>query len=142
MDNISEYANTIPGESLQSVRMTGGLPGLTTWLTPLKNTLLHAANLRTFHYKEHGIGTNFEFEDGERLPPIKNLLLKSYYWTHDAEQVRKHWNFSQMRSLRLTSVPMSAFLSSINMEDFANLHTLQLEDRHVYTDEDSVDTLS
>ncbi|KAJ6787082.1 hypothetical protein PWT90_07288 [Aphanocladium album] len=131
-----EYTEEIPANALQTLHMAGGLPPLVSCLAPLKQILLRATNLQTFHYRNYGRRTTLEFCEGEKLPPLRTLVLNSYFWNHSVEDARKHWDFSRIKSLRLTAVPLRAFLSSVSMADFINLHTLQLEDRNFYTDDD------
>lgn len=123
-------------KQLHSMRIAGGHPKLSRWLTPLKRMLLQATKLETFHYQDNGYGCSFELTDGERLPPIKNLHLKSYRWQHTRDQVDEHWDFARVRCLCLTDVPMYGFLRSISMTDFANLHTLTINCHSVYPDEE------
>ncbi|KAJ4259600.1 hypothetical protein NW762_007530 [Fusarium torreyae] len=56
------------------------------------------------------------------------MLLRSYDWHHNTEEVRKHWDFSRIQSLELVSVPIFNFLSSVSFPDFSKLHTLHVED--------------
>jgi hypothetical protein len=113
---------------------------LSTRLHSLKEALLQARRLETFHYQDRGQGDHFEFTDTERLPAFKDLRLESYDWNHDTSQVRAHWDFSQIRSLGLISIPTYPFLASISFPDFAGLRTLHVEDfslHHVYRREEA-----
>ncbi|KAJ3491881.1 hypothetical protein NLG97_g5511 [Lecanicillium saksenae] len=137
-----EKVETIPAKSLETLLITHSLRPLATCRALLKRMLLRATNLQTFDYQVYGCSAAFEFCGEEKLPPIKNLLLGSYSWNHAAEDVQRHWEFSRIETLRLTSVPIRAFLTSVSMDDFANLHTLQVEDRDVYLDKAEADKIT
>ncbi|KAF9773200.1 hypothetical protein IL306_009023 [Fusarium sp. DS 682] len=62
------------------------------------------------------------------MPPIVDLMLRSYDWNHTVEDVRKHWDFSKIQSLELVSVPIFNFLRSVSFQDFSALRTLHVED--------------
>jgi hypothetical protein len=62
------------------------------------------------------------------MPPVSSLLLRSYDWHHTTEDVQKHWDFSEIQSLELISVPVFNFLSSVSFQDFTELRTLHVED--------------
>lgn len=126
MRNI--YLRAIPLELLVSLKMAHPAPPLVTRLSSFKNLLLSARRLETLHFEDRGQGTQFNFLPQERLPPIRELTLRSYDWNHSPEDVARHWDFSRITSLSLTSVPLFNFLSSVNFTDLANLHTLHCED--------------
>ena len=98
----------------------------------LKKLLLRTPLLETFHYidcrAQRVPGRQFSFEEGQRLPPFKDLMLKNYDWKHDAENVKLHWDFSQIRSLALLMIPVSKFLQSVPSSALAQLHHLHAED--------------
>ncbi|KAF7563851.1 hypothetical protein G7046_g276 [Stylonectria norvegica] len=123
-----DYIRAIPGELLTSLTLASPSPALTARLGSLKLLLLRSPKLKTLHYDDRGQGTNFSFDENERLPAFTNLRIKSYNWNHTAEQVRKHWDFSRIRSLELISVPIFNFLRSVSFDDLTNLHTLHIED--------------
>lgn len=122
------YAKAIPARLLVSLEILSSSPHLTTKLASLKTLLLQANNLRTLHYAGRGQGTNFQLEGDERLPALTNLYLQSYDWNHSADCVRRHWDFSQIRSLRLVSMPIFEFLDAVEFNDLSNLHTLHVDD--------------
>ncbi|XXH05783.1 hypothetical protein Hte_012221 [Hypoxylon texense] len=101
---------------------------LTTRLDSIKRLLLETHQIDTFHYSDRGQGTQLCFEGNERLPAFKDLLLRSYDWNHDAEVVRKHWDFSRLRHLTLINVPLFNFLSSVRNAELHQLRTLHCED--------------
>ncbi|KPM35674.1 hypothetical protein AK830_g10894 [Neonectria ditissima] len=122
------YTQALPAQLLASLKLTSPSPALSTRLGSLKRLLLQSPRLQTLHYEDRGQGTSFSFQPGERLPPLAQLLLRSYDWNHSAEVVRKHWDFSQIKALELVSVPVFNFLSSISFSDLSGLHTLHVED--------------
>ncbi|KAH7176682.1 hypothetical protein EDB81DRAFT_47400 [Dactylonectria macrodidyma] len=122
------YIQAIPPQLLASLKLTSASPTLSTRLGPLKNLLIQSPQLRTLHYEDRGQGTSFEFQPGERLPPLVQLRLRSYDWNHSMVDVRSHWDFSQIEVLELVSVPVYNFLSSIWFDDLSGLRTLQVED--------------
>ncbi|QLI72056.1 uncharacterized protein G6M90_00g084250 [Metarhizium brunneum] len=113
---------------LVSLKLARPTPPLTTKVDSLKRLLVQCSSLETLHYEDLGQGTSFTFSAGECLPPLSNLVLKSYDWTHSAEEVERHWNLSQMKSLVLVSVPVLNFLNSISPPDLCNLTRLQVHD--------------
>ena len=128
VDAGDSYMRAIPAALLVSLELTRPAPPLTTKLAALQRLLSQSRRLQTLHYEDRGQGTSFTFQGEERLPPVTNLLLGSYNWDHSADDVRRHWDFSRLRSLRLISVPAFNFLSSIDPDQLAGLHTLQIED--------------
>ena len=122
------YVRAIPTDLLVSLKMAHSAPPLTTRLGSLKNLLLRSPQLEIFHYQDRGQGTQLMFNGKERLPPLRELRLKSYDWRHTQDDVSTHWDFSRIRSLELISVPLFNFLSSVSFADFADLHTLHVED--------------
>lgn len=113
---------------LVSLKLARPTPPLTTKVDSLKRLLVQCPSLETLHYEDLGRGTSFTFRAGECLPPMSNLVLKSYDWTHSTEEVERHWNMSRMNSLVLVSVPVFNFLSSISPYDLCNLTRLQVQD--------------
>lgn len=124
----TSYTQAIPPKYLTSLKLASPAPALSARLGSLKQLLLESPGLETLHYQDRGQGTSFRFTPGERMPAFTNLLLRSYDWNHSAEDVRKHWDFSQIQSLQLESVPIFNFLRSVSFDDFANLRTLRAED--------------
>jgi hypothetical protein len=122
------YLRAIPVDVLVSLSMAHPTPPLTTRLASLKRLLLESRHLLTFHYRDRGQGTYFTFAGNERFPAFKELSLKSYDWNHDVSTFRQHWDFSRLRSLELSSVPLFNFLSSVPASELADLHTLRVED--------------
>ncbi|KAK8102927.1 hypothetical protein PG984_016073 [Apiospora sp. TS-2023a] len=122
------YLRAIPTDILTSLKMGNPTPPLTTRLESLKQLLLHSRRLDTFHYVDRGQGTHLDFADEERLPAFKELVLQSYDWNHSAQEVARHWDFSQMRVLRLVDVPIFEFLRSVPFADLSNLEELHCED--------------
>lgn len=121
------YTRAIPPRLLTSLKLTSPSPTLSTRLGSLKRLLLQSCQLQTLHYEDRGQGTSFDFEPGERMPPLTHLLLRSYDWKHSSQDVKEHWDVSQLESLELISVPVFNFLSSVSFADLANLHTLHVE---------------
>lgn len=122
------YLRAIPIELLVSLKMAHPAPPLVTRLSSLKNLLLSARHLETLHFEDRGQGTQFTFGPYERLPAFRELSLRSYDWRHTPDEVARHWDFSRIASLELTSVPVFNFLSSVSFADLAGLHTLHCED--------------
>lgn len=122
------YLRAIPTDILVSLRMTSSKPPLTTRLDSLKRLLLRSEKLETLHYNDRGQGTRFVFAEGERMPALQELVLRSYDWNHTADEVEKHWDFSRIRRLKLIDVPMFEFLDSVPFMDLAGLESLHCED--------------
>lgn len=55
------YLHAIPADALVSLRMAPPLPPMTNKLGGLKQLLLAARGLRTFHFQDRGQGTRFHF---------------------------------------------------------------------------------
>ncbi|KAF5512910.1 hypothetical protein CGCA056_v012407 [Colletotrichum aenigma] len=122
------YVRAIPTDLLVSLKLASPAPPLTTRLNSLKQLLLLSRRLQTFHYEDRGQGTNFKFANGERMPPLKDLVLKSYDWNHSKEETRACWDFANLESLDLISVPVFNFLSSVDFTDLTGLRRLHCED--------------
>lgn len=122
------YLRAIPMELLVSLKMAHPAPPLVTRLHSLKNLLLSARHLETLHFEDRGQGTQFTFEPHERLPAFRELSLRSYDWRHTPDEVARHWDFSRIAALELTSVPVFNFLSSVPLHLLAGLHTLHCDD--------------
>lgn len=128
VDFDDALTRVIPANLLVSLKLGRPAPPLTTKLAPLKQLLLRATRLHSLHYEDRGQGTSFKFQEDERMPAVKDLLLRSYDWDHSRREVARHWDFSNIRSLQLVHVPSYNFLSSINPNDLRKLHTLRVED--------------
>ncbi|KAI1433674.1 hypothetical protein GGR50DRAFT_472550 [Xylaria sp. CBS 124048] len=122
------YLRSMPPGTLVSLKMAAPIPPFTARVESLKGLLLNSPRLETFWYEERGQGTQFSFKPSERFPPLKELSLRSYDWNHDADAVRRHWHFSEIRRLELIDVPLNPFLSSVSFTDFQNLESLCLDD--------------
>ncbi|KAH7309102.1 F-box domain-containing protein [Stachybotrys elegans] len=122
------YLNSVPASCLASLTLAIPAPSLTARLGSLRRLLVQSTNLETFRYDDRGQGTSFMFEHGEKLPAFKDLTLKCYDWVHSTEDVKAHWNFSRLQTLRLLSVPTFNFFRSVAFPDFSGLHTLQVDD--------------
>lgn len=131
------YVRTIPADLLVTLKMASPAPPLITNLHSLKRLLLLSRRLETFHYEGRGQGTSFKFRPGERLPPFKHLVLRSYDWDHTKDETTIHWDFSSLKSLDLDLVPIFKFLSSVNPADLANLRRLHCEDYSAHLRVDS-----
>ncbi|KAK6066963.1 F-box domain-containing protein-like protein [Seiridium cupressi] len=90
--------------------------------------LLTVRNLETFFYQDRGQGTRFTFLRDEILPAFKELVLRSYDWSHTASDVEAHWDFSRIRLLKLIDVPIFEFLRSVPFDKLVDLHTLHCDD--------------
>ncbi|CAK7204278.1 hypothetical protein SEUCBS139899_007033 [Sporothrix eucalyptigena] len=72
---------------------------------------------------------HFQFELGERLPPLQFLHLWRYDWRrHSVEDLDLFWDMSQLRWLLLDEIPMRWFLGIVNMSQLKNLTSLRLMD--------------
>ncbi|KAI7761334.1 hypothetical protein ACKAV7_008796 [Fusarium commune] len=125
---LDTFTRSIPSELLASLKLANPMPVLSTRLNSLKQLLVQSQQLKALRYEDRGQGTCFKFSPGERMPPIVDLMLRSYDWSHTAEDVQKHWDFSKIQSLELISVPIFNFLRSVPFRDFSALHTLHVED--------------
>ncbi|KAI1212803.1 uncharacterized protein F4807DRAFT_414548 [Annulohypoxylon truncatum] len=118
----------IPTSNLVSLEMVTPILSLMTRLESLKRLLIEACSIETFLHNDRGQGTQFSFEENERLPAFQELSLRSYDWNHSINEVRKHWDFSRLRRLTLIDVPLFPFLDSIPFSQLHQLHTLHCED--------------
>ncbi|OIW30636.1 hypothetical protein CONLIGDRAFT_557221, partial [Coniochaeta ligniaria NRRL 30616] len=138
------YIESFPPDLLVSLKLGISTAPLSTHLQALKDVLVQADNLETLHYRDRGQGTHFTFGGAERLPAFKELRLEAYDWNHDSREVEDHWDFSQLESLSLISMPTYPFLTSVSFPDLANLQTLQVEDfslHHSYRREEATTLL-
>jgi len=122
------YLAVVPTEILESLKIATPSPPLTARLGSLKVLLVNCPRLKTFWYNDRGQGTHFVFDGDERLPPFKELSLRSYNWNHNTSEVRRHWDFSKIRRLDLADVPLGPFLDSVLFTDFRDLQRLRLDD--------------
>ncbi|KAL3956610.1 hypothetical protein ACCO45_009456 [Purpureocillium lilacinum] len=127
-DLDESYFDATLTRHLVSLKLSISDPPLTTRPDSLKRLIMQCPHLQTLHYEDLGIGTSFSFLEAERMPPVDDLVLKSYNWNHSPEEVAKHWDFSSIQSLKLVNMPVSNFLNSIYLPDFTSLHTLKVED--------------
>ncbi|KAI1423896.1 F-box domain-containing protein [Xylaria sp. FL1777] len=127
-EKSNPYLKAIPTWILVSLKMATPSPPLTARVGSLKGLLLTSPRLETFWYDDRGQGTRFEFSGNERLPPFRELCLRSYDWNHSVTAVRQHWDFSKIRRLEMVDVPLSPFLGSVVFADFQHLKTLRLDD--------------
>lgn len=106
-----------------------------TRLGYIKGVLVKAPLLETFIYENphRGWQHSFEFTGGERLPPFEELTLRIYEWTHSARDVSMHWDFSQIRSLKLVSVSMVNFLNSVDFDNFSQLQSFHINGGNIIT---------
>ncbi|KAI2634708.1 hypothetical protein GGS26DRAFT_581568 [Hypomontagnella submonticulosa] len=124
----NSYLQAIPTSNLVSLKMESPTPPLTTRPESFREFLVISQGVDVFHYNDRGQGTQFSFQEHERLPAFKELSLRSYDWNHDTAAVWKHWDFSQIRHLTLIDVPLCPFLSSVSFSDFQQLEVLHCED--------------
>lgn len=124
----NSYIRAVPSGSLVSLKLASPTPPLTTRLASLKRLLLLSRNLEILHYQDRGQGTQLSFDEGERMPPLRVLSLRSYDWNHSDDEVWKHWDFSRLRSLELISVPCFNFLNSVPFQELADISSLHVED--------------
>lgn len=122
------YLKAIPSSALKSLKLASPAPPLTNRLESLKQLLLRSRNLEIFHYQDRGQGTQFMFSDDEALPAFTELVLRSYDWNHSADEVADHWDFSNIRNLKLVDVPIFEFLKSVPFDDLVGLRNLHCDD--------------
>ena len=65
----------------------------------------------------------------DRMPPIKELLLQKYFWTHSAHVAVNFWNWSKLVHLELKVVPIINFLQTVKPENLVQLRAF-LTDGH------------
>ncbi|KAI0503017.1 F-box domain-containing protein [Xylaria bambusicola] len=126
------YLKAIPTGVLVSLKTATPTPPLTARVESLKGLLVNSPRLETFWYDDRGQGTRFELRGNERLPPLRDLSLRSYDWNHGPNTVRRHWDFSEIRHLELVDVPLGPFLNSVLFTDFRHLKTLRLDDSSMH----------
>lgn len=113
---------------LVSLRLGSPFYRLPTNISHLKQLLVRCKQLETLQLQDWGQGTSFSFACNERMPAMRDLALKSYDWNHGSDEVARHWDFSRLQSLRLTSVPILNFFNSVSMLDLSGLRRLQIDD--------------
>ncbi|KAI0434807.1 F-box domain-containing protein [Xylaria sp. FL1042] len=139
-EKSNPYLKAIPTSILVSLKMASPTPPLTARVESLKGLLLNSPRLETFSYDDRGQGTRFEFSGNERLPPFKELSLRSYDWNHSFAATRQHWDFSRIRHLEMIDVPLNPFLNSVVFADFQHLETLHLDDFSMHLPDTRRDT--
>ena len=127
-NSLGLYQGAIPPMCLTSLKLSSPATPLTTQLGALKGLVLQARRLKILHYRDRGQGTCFRFEQGERMPSLRSIVLESYDWCHSSKQVESHWDFSQAQSLSLISVPIFNFLISVNFNSLTNLQDFRVDD--------------
>ncbi|KAK9777285.1 putative F-box domain-containing protein [Seiridium cardinale] len=127
-DQQDTYLRAIPTSALVSLKLASPAPPLTNRLESLKQLLLRSRNLETFFYQDRGQGTGFTFLQDEILPAFKELVLRSYDWSHTTSEVEAHWDFSRICLLKLIDVPIFEFLRSVPFDKLVDLHTLHCDD--------------
>jgi hypothetical protein len=103
-------------------------PPVASKLPHLKAAILRCPRLEVLRYQDRGQGTHFKFHEGERMPAVREMSLKSYDWCHSSQEVERHWDFSNLRQLELIAVPSYPFLSSVPFHQFARLTKFHMED--------------
>lgn len=70
-----------------------------------------------------------------RFPPMITLKLEYLTWVYTQENYRQVWDFSRLESLTLDFCGLEGFLSSVSLDELANLHTFKIlgsEETHNY----------
>lgn len=106
----------------------------------LKTYLLSAKNLETLTHLVKYADPNSRpdcsseiipfppFTPSQRMPAFKHLNIAAYQWNHSASEVRSSWDFTQLLTLDIRGVPLSAFFRSIDFSPFRKLRSLQVGD--------------
>lgn len=126
--SAESYLRAVPTDVLVSLKLASPTPPLSDWLSALKDLLLRSRNLKVLHHRDRGQGRQLNFARGERMPPFKELSLKSYDWNHSKTEVDEHWDLSELETLELRSVPYYNFLRSVRPEQLSRLTSLHIDD--------------
>jgi hypothetical protein len=105
----------------------------------LKSYLLKAKNLTTLTHTVESIdryrpesGSDIHpfpsFVSSQKMPAFKHLNIAAYQWNHSASEVQSSWDFTNLVSLDIRGVPLSAFLRSIDFSQFGKLQALKVGD--------------
>ena len=63
----------------------------------------------------------------ERMPALKELVLRSYNWNHSPVTAVQFWNWSRITHLELWGVPIVPFLETVKPEHLIHLRTLRTD---------------
>ena len=98
--------------------------------SPVKKLLLGKENLETLHLactaRDHAIPEN-ETQPNERMPAVKELVLRDYKWNHSPTTAVKFWNWSKITHLELCRVPLVPFLTTVKPEHLIHLRTFKTD---------------
>ncbi|MCJ1458230.1 hypothetical protein MMC28_008601 [Mycoblastus sanguinarius] len=68
-----------------------------------------------------------DIEGNDRLPPLKELVLKGYDWKHSPEVAITFWDWSRITYLDLRRVPICKFLQTVGAEHLLQLRTFMTD---------------
>lgn len=68
-----------------------------------KMLLIEAFKLRTLIYR----GPVLPILDGERMPPLRELMLEDYPWPRSFTGFQEQWDFTQLTSLYIKNINVS-----------------------------------
>ncbi len=98
--------------------------------SPLKQFLLGKENLETLHLNCTGIDvalTENKIQSSERMPAVKELVLRGYHWNHSPVTAVQFWNWSRITHLELWRVPIMPFLATVKPEHLIHLRTFKTD---------------
>ena len=98
--------------------------------SPAKKLLLGKENLEILHL--YCTGRDFAVpQDGtqphERMPAVRDLLLRNYSWNHSPETAVRFWDWSRITHLELWRVPLVPFFATVEPEHLTQLQTLKTD---------------
>lgn len=89
---------------------------------------LHLIGNRKLRSWEYLGFTDIRIGYDDRMSPVKELILQSYFWNHSPHNAVNFWNWTQVTHLELRDVCMMRFLKSVPPHHLLQLKTLVLDD--------------
>ena len=100
--------------------------------------LLESRALHTLHLIGKSYSEAFKDDDvkeGDRMPPLQELVLQHYCWDHSPEVALNFWNWTKLVHLELRDVCVLRFLRTVPPQHLIQLRTLVLDPRCKYTEQ-------
>ena len=68
-----------------------------------------------------------DVKSGDRMPPIQELVLDTYYWGHSPRVAVEFWNWTRLTHLELRNVCVLRFLTTVPPHHLVQLRNLVLD---------------
>ncbi|KAF3768425.1 hypothetical protein M406DRAFT_249530 [Cryphonectria parasitica EP155] len=131
LDEVNLYRRAFPIRHAKHIIHLNVAPPTTPLVTRLRSLyglLLTAPDLEVLQIEDRGQGTQFEFGEGNMLPTLRELCLRSYDWRHTRDDMDSHWALHKLVRLELISVPVFNFLIAARFPQLGNLKILRCDD--------------